>query len=60
MALGEIPVPPKRLLIVPKRNTGIVNSLCPVSRSGLWINGGFFALRPRIFGYIRRGEDLVR
>ena len=25
----------------------------------LWINGGFFIMRPEIFGYIRAGEDLV-
>jgi glucose-1-phosphate cytidylyltransferase len=25
----------------------------------LWINGGFFIMRPEIFGYIREGEDLV-
>jgi glucose-1-phosphate cytidylyltransferase len=39
---------------------GIVNSLYPVSHSGLWINGGFFAMRRRIFDYLRAGEELVR
>ncbi len=39
---------------------GVVNSVCPVSRSGFWINGGFFAMRRRVFDYIRTGEDLVR
>jgi glucose-1-phosphate cytidylyltransferase len=39
---------------------GIVRSLSPVSRSDFWINGGFFAMRRRIFDYIRPGEDLVR
>ena len=39
---------------------GIVRSLCPVSRSDLWINGGFFVMRRRIFDYILPGEDLVR
>jgi glucose-1-phosphate cytidylyltransferase len=39
---------------------GIVRSLSPVSTSDLWINGGFFAMRRRIFDYIRPGEDLVR
>ena len=39
---------------------GIVRSISPVSRSGLWINGGFFAMRSRIFEYIHPGEDLVR
>ena len=39
---------------------GIIHSLRPVSRSDLWINGGFFAMRSRIFDYILPGEDLVR
>lgn len=39
---------------------GIVNSLYPVSRSDLWINGGFFAMRRRIFDYIRPAEELIR
>jgi glucose-1-phosphate cytidylyltransferase len=39
---------------------GMVESVRPVSSSGLWINGGFFAMRPRIFDYIRPGEELVR
>jgi glucose-1-phosphate cytidylyltransferase len=38
---------------------GIVRSLGPVSRSDLRINGGFFAMRSRIFDYIRPGEELV-
>jgi len=38
---------------------GAVQSIRPVSDSGLWINGGFFVFRPRIFEYLRRGEDLV-
>jgi len=25
----------------------------------LWLNGGFFALRPEIFDYINEGEELV-
>jgi glucose-1-phosphate cytidylyltransferase len=28
-------------------------------RSGLWINGGYFIFRKRIFDYIRNGEELV-
>jgi glucose-1-phosphate cytidylyltransferase len=26
----------------------------------VWINGGFFAMRPEIFRYIEPGEELVR
>lgn len=39
---------------------GIVRTVCPASHSDLWINGGFFAMRRRIFDYILPGEDLVR
>ena len=31
-----------------------------MTRSDIWINGGFFALRNEIFRYIRPGEELVR
>jgi glucose-1-phosphate cytidylyltransferase len=38
---------------------GRVRSIQPVSRSGLWINGGFFAFRREIFDHLHAGEDLV-
>ena len=31
----------------------------PPDRSDIWINGGFFMLRPEIFDYMREGEELV-
>jgi len=34
--------------------------VCPLMRSDIWINGGFFALRKDIFQYIRPGDELVR
>ena len=37
------------------RVTGIVSA----KDSDVWVNGGFFVLRPKIFDYIRDGEDLV-
>lgn len=37
------------------RVTGIVG----VQDSDVWVNGGFFALRPQIFDYMREGEELV-
>jgi glucose-1-phosphate cytidylyltransferase len=36
-----------------------VMSLEDVTRSELWINGGYFVFRREIFDYIRSGEDLV-
>ena len=37
------------------RVTGIVG----VQDSDVWVNGGFFVLRPQIFDYMREGEELV-
>ena len=39
---------------------GVVANICPLTRSDIWVNGGFFALRNEIFHYIRAGEELVR
>ncbi len=40
-------------------SSGQVNSIRPISDSGLWINGGFFVFRQEIFDYLHPGEDLV-
>jgi glucose-1-phosphate cytidylyltransferase len=39
---------------------GLVTDVCPLTRSDIWINGGFFIMRRDIFGYIRPGDELVR
>jgi glucose-1-phosphate cytidylyltransferase len=38
---------------------GIVRDVRPLTRSEIWINGGFFALRNEIFRYIYPGEELI-
>ena len=38
---------------------GMVTGTCPLSRSDIWINGGFFAMRNEILRYIRPGDDLL-
>jgi glucose-1-phosphate cytidylyltransferase len=38
----------------------MVTEIRPLTRSDIWINGGFFVMRNEIFGYIRPGEELVR
>jgi glucose-1-phosphate cytidylyltransferase len=38
---------------------GMVSGVTPLRESQLWLNGGFFVLRRRIFDYLRAGEDLV-
>ena len=38
---------------------GLVSGITPMNRGDLWMNGGFFALRPEIFDYMNEGEELV-
>jgi glucose-1-phosphate cytidylyltransferase len=38
---------------------GEVRAMRTWDRADLWINGGFFLLRPKIFEYMREGEELV-
>jgi glucose-1-phosphate cytidylyltransferase len=38
----------------------LVGDIRHVSDSKVWINGGFFAFKRRIFDYIEEGEDLVQ
>jgi glucose-1-phosphate cytidylyltransferase len=38
---------------------GVVTSMGAMPDQGLWINGGYFVMRPQIFDYIREGEELV-
>jgi glucose-1-phosphate cytidylyltransferase len=39
---------------------GLVTDVCPLTRSDIWINGGFFVMRQDVFSHILPGEDLVR
>jgi glucose-1-phosphate cytidylyltransferase len=46
--------------IIHSAANGMVREVCPLTRSDIWINGGFFAMRNEIFDYIHPGEELVR
>jgi len=46
--------------LVRTSESGMVEEICPLTRSDTWINGGFFVMRKEIFGEIRPGEELVR
>jgi len=46
--------------IVEVEPRGTIARVCPLSRSDIWINGGFFVFRNEIFRYIHPGEELVR
>jgi len=39
---------------------GIVKDISALSRTDIWINGGFFVMRKKILQYIQPGEELVR
>lgn len=39
---------------------GLVRNVQALTKSDIWINGGFFAMRSDIFRYIGPGEELVR
>jgi glucose-1-phosphate cytidylyltransferase len=45
--------------IVSMHENGVVKQIQDASQSGVWINGGFFVFRKRIFDHINRGEELV-
>ncbi|MFV0298514.1 MAG: sugar phosphate nucleotidyltransferase [Hyphomicrobiaceae bacterium] len=38
---------------------GTIKSFNSAQDAGLWINGGFFIMRPEIFDYMKEGEELV-
>jgi glucose-1-phosphate cytidylyltransferase len=39
---------------------GRVTEIQPLTKSDIWINGGFFIMRKDIFSYMKEGEELVR
>lgn len=45
--------------VVSSEEDGIVKSIEPQTESRIWINGGFFVFRKKIFDYIEDGEELV-
>ena len=40
-------------------DNGQVRNLSPITRSDVWMNGGFFVMSTRIFDYLQPGDDLV-
>ena len=46
--------------IVGLSSEGKVREISALSRSDIWINGGFFVFRNEIFRYINKGDELVR
>lgn len=42
-----------------REEDGVVTSIDDCLSADVWINGGFFAMRPKIFDYMRPGDELV-
>ena len=51
--------PPLTYHLVDMREDGSVAAFHSSDRSDIWINGGYFIMRPEIFDYMREGEELV-
>lgn len=51
--------PSQSFHIISLNGDALVEDIKPVGCSDLWINGGFFALKQKIFDYIQDGEELV-
>ncbi|MEZ4502019.1 MAG: sugar phosphate nucleotidyltransferase [Dehalococcoidia bacterium] len=59
-ALGFIAVkPPYSFHVVDTDQAGSVTAVRDLSRADLRINGGYFVMRPEVFDYMRKGEELV-
>ena len=46
-------------VVAMEEDDATVKSINHLTRSGLWINGGYFVFRPEIFDYIEEGDELV-
>jgi glucose-1-phosphate cytidylyltransferase len=51
--------PPLTYHLADINDDGSVAAFRSSDRSDIWINGGYFILRPEIFDYMREGEELV-
>ena len=51
--------PSQSFHIVSMDDSDLVNNVKPVKDVDLWINGGFFVFKRKIFDYIQYGEELV-
>lgn len=51
--------PTQSFHVVQLGENGKVNGISPISKSGLWINAGYFVFKNEIFDYINYGEELV-
>lgn len=51
--------PSQSFHVVSMQENGGVETIKPINRGDMWINGGFFIFKQQIFDYIQAGEELV-
>ena len=51
--------PSQSFHVVSLHDNGGVETIKPINRGDMWINGGFFLFKQQIFEYIQEGEELV-
>src|SRR5699024_1856211 len=51
--------PTQSFHVVQLADSGKVNSINPISKSGFWINAGYFIFKKEIFDHMEYGEELV-
>ncbi|MBY6069105.1 hypothetical protein KUW17_20350 [Leisingera aquaemixtae] len=51
--------PPYSFHLVSFGSEGLISRISDVKESGMWMNGGYFVLRPEIFDKLHEGEELV-
>jgi glucose-1-phosphate cytidylyltransferase len=51
--------PPYSFHLVSFGEEGLISRISDVKDSGMWMNGGYFVLRPEIFDKLHEGEELV-
>jgi glucose-1-phosphate cytidylyltransferase len=51
--------PPQSFHTVRFASDNSVKGIIPISHSGIWVNGGFFAFKKDIFDYVKGGEEIM-
>lgn len=59
VATFMLTTPSQTFHLVTADDDGAVTAINDSRQAGLWVNAGFFVLRPEIFEYMRPGEELV-
>lgn len=59
VATFMLTTPSQTFHVVSADDDGRVTGIQEARQAGLWVNAGFFVLSPRIFDYMRQGEELV-